>query len=81
MRSREERGARSTHSCYERTTAAIRQPAISTCFARGRALSNFSSYTSIQEEELYPLLNQLRAPTLLLWGGADRPVPTAPQAL
>ncbi len=43
--------------------------------ARGRALGDYTSYTAVQEQELYPLLNRLRAPVLLLWGGADATVP------
>jgi pimeloyl-ACP methyl ester carboxylesterase len=45
--------------------------------ARGRALGDYSSYTSVQEQELHPLLHRLCAPVLLLWGGADATVPTA----
>lgn len=44
---------------------------------RGRTLGDYGTYTSVQEQELFPHFNRLVARTLLLWGAADATVPTA----
>jgi pimeloyl-ACP methyl ester carboxylesterase len=45
--------------------------------ARGRTAGDYRSYASVQERELFPFLDRLRARPLLLWGGADATVPVA----
>jgi pimeloyl-ACP methyl ester carboxylesterase len=45
--------------------------------AIGRERTDYEAYTAVQERELFPFLDRLPAPTLLIWGGADATVPVA----
>jgi pimeloyl-ACP methyl ester carboxylesterase len=43
----------------------------------GRGRADYGAYTAVQEREVLPFLDRLRAPTTLIWGGADATVPIA----
>jgi pimeloyl-ACP methyl ester carboxylesterase len=45
--------------------------------AVGRERTDYGAYTAVQERELFPILDRLQAPTVLIWGGADATVPVA----